>query len=506
MVSLYNEISRLLQFAYIFRAHYSSIKRRKPLRNMLIVLLILAASPLHAQTKGPLVVGSNKHWFVDTTGKAVVLSGTHTWNTFQDLAQVSPPSPAFDFSSYVSFLKAYGHNVTILWRKDLPSACNWGAGGIWYDANWPWPRTGAGTAADGLRKFDLSQFNQAYFDLLRLRAVSLQQAGIYAIVQFFDGLHLLNNRCANDGFPFTSGNNINGISDGGGTGSMTMSAANAVTAVQDTYVHKVIDTLNDLDNVIWEPSEEAPSNSTWWQNHMISLIHTYEAGKPLKHPILYAMLTGGTDSTLFASAAESVAPAAKAAPTNNQGKVIINDSDHNYFGMWNESAQLNRNYFWENFASGASTIFMDPYEIYWPTQNRNLCGSPVYGVCLSPDARWDNLRSNLGYIVSYGNRMNLETMTPQPSLSSTGFVLANAVTEGEYLVYAPNGGNLTVNLAATPDTVSVEWLNPSTGAVTTTTTSGGGTVSFTPSFSGDAVLYLKALGLVPSPPTNLHVQ
>jgi hypothetical protein len=239
---------------------------------------------------------------------------------------------------------------------------------------------------------------------------------------------------------------------------------------------------------------------------MISLIHTYEVGKPLKHPILYAMLTGGTDSTLFGSAAESVAPAAKAAPTNNQGKVIINDSDHNYFGMWNESAQLNRNYFWENFANGASTIFMDPYEIYWPTQNRNLCGSPVYGVCLSPDTRWDNLRSNLGYIVSYGNRMNLEAMTPQPSLSSTGFVLANAVTKGEYLVYAPNGGIFTVNLAATPGTVSVEWLNPSTGAVTTTTTSGGGIVPFTPLFGGNAVLYLKALGLVPSPPTNLHVQ
>jgi hypothetical protein len=52
----------------------------------------------------------------------------------------------------------------------------------------------------------------------------------------------------------------------------------------------------------------------------------------------------------------------------------------------------------------------------------------------------------------------------------------------------------------------VEWLNPSTGAVTTTTTSGGGTVSFTPSFSGDAVLYLKASGYVPSPPTNLRAQ
>ncbi len=453
----------------------------------------VTAPPSGGLTHGPLVASAtNRHWFVDTTGKAVALSGSHTWNNFQDLSQASPPSPALDYTAYVSFLKAHGHNVTILWRKDLPTYCNWGAGGTWNDATWPWPRNGAGTASDGLPKFDLSQFNQAYFDRLRARTIALQQAGIYAIVQLFDGLQLLDNRCGNDGYPFTGANNINGVDDGGGTGSMTMSGTNSITNVQDAYVQKTIDSLNDLDNVIWEASEEAPSNSTWWQSHMISLLHSYEAGKPAKHPVLYPMLTGGSDSTLFGSAAEAVAPAAKPAPTNNQGKVIIEDSDHNYFGMWNDSAQVNRNYFWESFSNGASTIFMDPYEIYWTSGNRNLCGSPTNGVCSSPDPRWDNLRNNLGAIVSYGNRMNLLAMTPQPSLSSTGYALANASAAGEYLVYAPNGGSFTVNLAATSGTLSIEWFNPSSGATTSGgTVPAGATTSFVPPFSGDAVLYLK---------------
>jgi HYDIN/CFA65/VesB-like, Ig-like domain/Putative collagen-binding domain of a collagenase len=443
-------------------------------------------------TAGPLrVVTGKTHFFTDVNGKAVVLSGSHTWDDFQDLSQASSPA-AFDFTSYVNFLKAHGQNVTILWRKDLPTACNWGAGGIWYDATWPWPRTGPGTATDGLPQFDLAHFDQTYFDRLRARVIALQQAGIYAVVQLFDGLQLLNNRCANDGYPFTAGNNINGINDGGGTGSMTMTSANSITAIQDAYVQKVIDSVNDLDNVIFEPSEEAASNSTWWQNHMISLIHSYEAGKPLQHPVLYAMLTGGSDSTLYASAAEAVAPGSKISPTNNQGKVIINDSDHDYYGMWNDSAQTNRNYVWENFTSGSSVIFMDPYEIYWSTQNRNLCGNPVNGVCSSPDTRWDNLRNNLGYVVSYGNKMNLAVMTPQGGLSSTGYCLANASATGEYLVYAPNGGSFTVNLAGTAGTLAVEWLNPTTGAITSSgTVPGGSTLSFTPPFSGDAVLYLK---------------
>jgi len=46
---------------------------------------------------------------------------------------------------------------------------------------------------------------------------------------------------------------------------MTMNAPNTITNYQDAYVRKVIDTVNDLTNVLWEISEEAPGNSTWWQ-------------------------------------------------------------------------------------------------------------------------------------------------------------------------------------------------------------------------------------------------
>ncbi len=37
-----------------------------------------------------------------------------------------------------------------------------------------------------------------------------------------------------------------------------MTAPNAVTAVQDAYVEKMVDTLNDLPNVVWIVSEESP--------------------------------------------------------------------------------------------------------------------------------------------------------------------------------------------------------------------------------------------------------
>jgi hypothetical protein len=233
---------------------------------------------------------------------------------------------------------------------------------------------------------------------------------------------------------------------------------------------------------------------------MISLIHTYEAGKPNQHPVGYASLQSlGPDSTLYNSNADWVAPGARISPTSSCGsgtpacKVNINDSDHSYYGMWNDSAQTNRNYVWENFMNGDQVMFMDPYVIYWTSGNRNLCQSPTNGVCTGPDSRWNNLRDNLGYTLTYANKMDLAKMTPQGNLSSTGFCLAdNVATGAEYLAYAPNGGTFTVNLSATTRTLNLEWLNPSSGAITAGGTIAGGSAnqSFTPPFSGDAVLYL----------------
>ena len=98
---------------------------------------------------------------------------------------------------------------------------------------------------------------------------ALHSAGIYAGVYLFTGEFLLRFRCPTDGYPFSGPNNVNGVDDGyrGGSpasavSSVTMTAPNAITDFQDAYVKKTIDTLNDLPNVLWIVSEEAPSKST----------------------------------------------------------------------------------------------------------------------------------------------------------------------------------------------------------------------------------------------------
>jgi hypothetical protein len=449
---------------------------------------------------------ANPSYFSDGTGKAVYLTGSHTWNSLQDWGTHGTIQP-LDFKAFVRVLVAHRHNFTLLWTTELPTFR-----GMPTTADsppdfsvtpLPWQRTGPGNASDGKPKFDLTKFNEAYFNRLRDRVRQLQTAGIYAGVYLFSGEWILRFRFPGDGYPFTGSNNVNGIDDGGGTGSVTMTEPNAITALQDSYVRKVIDTLNDLPNVLWIVSQEAPAGSTWWNSHLIALIRAYEAGKSYQHPIGYGVLEDSKDAKILNSAADWIAPAARIfPPTRATGsgqprrKMIVNDSDHSYFGMWNESALENRKFFWINFANGNHTLFMDPYVVHYPRERRNLCPSPVCGIGSGPDRRWENVRATMGYLRDYAERMNLAAITPQGKLSSTGYALANNKGPNpEFLVYAPAGGKFTVNLQGQNGPFAVEWMNPASGAKTGGEAMPGGAArTFTPPFVGDAVLYLRLEG------------
>jgi hypothetical protein len=91
--------------------------------------------------------------------------------------------------------------------------------------------------------------------------------------------------------------------------------------------------------------------------------------------------------------------------------------------------------------------------------------------------------------LTYANRTNLVAMTPQPSLCSTHFCLANPGRE--YLVYQPYAGHFSVNLA--PGTYNCEWLDPTSNRITDSgvLSVSKGDHTFTPGYKGDAVLYLS---------------
>ena len=131
-----------------------------------------------------------------------------------------------------------------------------------------------------------------------------------------------------DGHPYNLKNNINGVngdinSDGQGNETHTLKITQ-INRLQEAYVRKVVDTLNDLDNVLWEISNESHTGSIKWHYHMIRFIKEYEATKPKQHPV------GMTSSPisnppLFASPADWISP---------NGKSYLNNPPDTKGGNW----------------------------------------------------------------------------------------------------------------------------------------------------------------------------
>jgi hypothetical protein len=102
-------------------------------------------------------------------------------------------------------------------------------------------------------------------------------------------------------------------------------------------VKKVVDTVNDLDNVLYEISKESGVYATAWQYHMIDLIHQYEAGKPKQHPVgMTFQHAGGSNAELFAGPADWISPSGgdgyqSDPPAADGRKVLVNDTDHSFF-------------------------------------------------------------------------------------------------------------------------------------------------------------------------------
>src|SRR5436190_5833851 len=175
---------------------------------------------------GPLVVSkTNPRYFTVASGsaaegRAVYLTGAHMQSNFHDGAgpgaDCAEIAERVDLHEYIQFLKDHGHNFIRMWRwEQFKSQA---AGGSFHlcMTPQPWPRTGPGSAKDGQPRFDLSQFDPAYFDRLRERIITAGSQGIYVAVMLFDGwaLHLSPAPDNVDGHPFHAANNINGIGIG----------------------------------------------------------------------------------------------------------------------------------------------------------------------------------------------------------------------------------------------------------------------------------------------------
>ena len=446
--------------------------------------------------KSPLtVLHSNPRYFTDGTGKAIYMTGAHIFNTLQDWSD----HPSLDYEEHLNFLQSNNHNFMRMWvwenatvpQSDVRQ---------WPDHPLPYQRVGPGTDLSGRPKFDVTKLNQAYFERLRSRVIAAQNRNIYVSVMLFQGASVDSKDLPMKpwlGHPFNANNNVNGIDgdlngDGEGTEVQTLKIP-AITALQEAYVRKIIDTLNDLDNVLYEICNESHGDSEAWQYHIITFIKEYEATKPKQHPVGMTVEWPGSDnSELFDSPSDWISPASthkegertqtydyrKSPPAADGKKVIIADTDH--FGYFRGTPE----WVWKSFLRGLNPIFLDLDPVH-------LERYPHF----ESSSKWDSVRRAMGYTREFAERIDLASMAPRSEIASSGYCLAN---EGrDFLVYLPEElqkeNTVSVDLSTASAPLAVEWFNPRTAETILAGTTKGGTIeNFTAPFPGDAVLYIHS--------------
>jgi Family of unknown function (DUF6298) len=491
---------------------------------------------------GPLTVSAaNPRYFTAAAGdtadqKAVYLTGSHIWNNLHDGMgpgrDCAETPQELNYGAYLDFLDEHGHNFIRLWRwEQFKSQAAAGDFHLCMTPQ-PWARTGPGAATDGKPRFDLDRFDEAFFERLRDRVVAAGQRGIYVAVMLFDGfgLHLSPAPDHVEGHPFHAANNVNGVGIGSIVDYQVLPLDPRVQALQETYIHKVVDTLHDLPNVLWEVANESSGggkvdpaftemlglagtpewgDSTAWQYWVIDTVKRHEQAMGYDpHPIGMTMqfpvpeqtkvnqplfdsraewISPGYDDDIFADGGVPQAPGAPPSrwlvdpPVADGRKVIINDTDHYALGgdaLWA----------WKSFLRGHNPILMDYGLIGGVNPPDPAAGDPMSFAAFEP-VRWA-----MGDTLRFAERMRLIDMEPRDDLSSTGYALANPGQE--YLVLRPNeaAGSFTVLLE--PGTYTAEWFSiegRKTVPDDATTVEGSAATSFSPpaELSGPTVLYLK---------------
>ena len=357
------------------------------------------------------------------------------------------------------------------------------------------------SGAGGGKKFDLTQWNTAYFDRLKDFLTQAANRGIVVELSLFCPFYNSNFAYA----PINGSNNINGINypqseffDVGNSG-----ATNFAYAMVDKFVAE----LENYDNFWYEVANEPYFDnyliSDAWQVNITNRIVQQESNFTYKHLIAWNICeTCPTFTAIPNVSIYNVHYGNYMQALNNQGlnKVLALDEDWDF--PWFDDYAV-RSYGWKWIMAGGGLYnHLDPtfQNGYWSGNGTELAeefGRRSWGSAA--------VRAQLGYCNAFISSLPFISMAPNSScvvsVPGGGTALALAENGRAYAVYIFDGstGNLTLNLPAAT-TYTAIWKSTTTGLELSTSSfshSGGNTTLASPAFSGDIALMVVVPGALP---------
>jgi hypothetical protein len=480
-----------------------------------------------SQPPGPLLVSETNPRYFAAAGapeKLIYLTGSHVNNNLHDglgPGSECPDDPErFDFDAYLGLLSERRHNFIRLWRWEQFRGHLAPADVHFCMTPQPWSRIGPGLAKDGKPKFDLSVFDQTYFDRLRERVIAAGDAGSYASVMLFEGfsLHLTVPPDNIEGHPFHAANNVNDIGITSIVDYQVLPLNSRVEAFHLAYIHKVIDAVHDLPNVLYEVANESSGqtadsvvfpdgssietpigDSTQWQYWVINTVKAYEREMGYDtHPIGMTYLFPVADlrksnEPLWDGPADWISPGFDDTlgegrwliepPANDARKVVLLDTDH--FSPFSSSAV----WVWKAFLRGHNPILYDLGILGGGRPPNPSEGNPSFD-SLEP------ARLAMGDTRGFAEQISLATMQPSPDVSETRFALADP--GNEYLILQPGETGEAFIVTLMPGQYAVEWhsLRSRETVPGTTLTAGDAdpiSLSLPPEVAAPAVVHLHRI-------------
>ena len=269
-----------------------------------------------------------------------------------------------------------------------------------------------------------------------------------------------------------------------------MNAPAEILDRQRAYVRQVVDTVNDLDNVLYEMFNEGE-----W----------YDREQRQRHEQHFLRFFRARCSNLLLSNSDHIAgddphldpkldvvtlhpkdwighfPVFERGFHKSPPKPYLYSEPVPEFDGETPSLDEVRRSVWETALAGAG----------WVNQNDPSFGWDRHTAIAVRAAARDSAYDVAGHCARFFNsgQMRFWEMEPNGKLASTGVCLANPGRQ--YVVYSAKGGSFTVDLSAAPNaTLSVQWYNPRSGRYHAAgeIVAGDTTMEFTPPFPGDAVL------------------
>jgi hypothetical protein len=466
-----------------------------PIRSLWPTALLLGASCLGSIAAGqksaqpaPIRLASeNPHYFL-FRGKVVALitSGEHYGAVFNS---------EFDNKKYLATLATDGLNYTRIFggayvevpkksfgiqRNDLaPEAGKFLP---------PWKRSEATGYAGGGNKFDLAQWNQAYFDRYREFLAEAGRRGIVVEISLFSS-HYGEQQW--NFSPLNHANNLNGTDDIDWKKAETLENGNLLK-YQESYVRKLVQEANQFDNVIFEIQNEpwsdrpayadvvnpylplpgrdqfpnsievADALSLAWQQRVADWISDEEARLPNKHLIAqcHSNFRGTVRSLAKQVSMVNFHYAYPEAVAQNYGLGKAISYDETGFLGRDDAVYLRQA--WNFMLSGGSAF--DALDYSFSVGHEDGTDAEPNG----PGGGSATLRRQLGVLAKFLEQFDLKGLKrDQNVLGYTTAKRASALSNAsrEYAIYLDGNGPAEITVVLPAGAYSLEWVNVKTGEI-----------------------------------------